>query len=82
MWFSCSDGKRKKLLILASFPLNVGFSNWESVESEGVLSICCDRNNYVLPPGKIVPVTLIFTVGADAVAFKDFELTLVFSGSQ
>ena len=62
--------------------LVITVSNWNPEEAKSILNVTSDKNNYALPPGKIVPVTLTLTVGANTAALRDFACTMDFSGTQ
>ena len=61
--------------------LTITVSNWTPEEASSILSVASDKNNYALPPGKIVPVVLTLTVG-NTVALTDFDCIIAFSGTQ
>src|SRR4030042_398794 len=61
--------------------LTVSVSSWTPEEARSTLSVTSDKNNYALPPGKIVPVVLTLTVG-NTVALTDFDCIIAFSGTQ
>ena len=61
--------------------LTIAVSNWTPEEAKSILSVTSDKNNYALPPGKIVPVVLTLTVG-NTVALTDFDCIIAFSGTQ
>ena len=61
--------------------LTISVSNWTPEEASSILSVASDKNNYALPPGKIVPVVLTLTVG-NTVALTDFDCIIAFSGTQ
>ncbi len=62
--------------------LTVSTSNWTPAESMSMISVSSDRNNYVLSPGKIVPVILTLTVGANTGNLTGFDCIIVFSGTK
>jgi hypothetical protein len=61
--------------------LTIAVRNWTPEEAGSILSVTSDKNNYVLPPGRIVPVVFTLTVG-NTVALTDFDCLIAFSGAQ
>src|SRR4030067_349366 len=43
--------------------LTLTVSNWTPEEAKSIPSVTSDKNNYALPPGKVVPVVLTLTGG-------------------
>jgi len=62
--------------------LAVTVSNWTPQESQSLLSVSCNRNNFVLQGGKIVPVTLTLAIGPNVGTLKDFGCIITFSGTK
>ena len=62
--------------------LTITVSNWTPEEARSILSVTSNKNNYALPPGKIVPVVLTLTVGGNTVSLMDFDCVIAFSGTQ
>src|SRR4030067_1785053 len=58
--------------------LTITVSNGTPEKASSILSVTSEKNNYALPPGKIVPVVLTLSVGGDTASLTNFDCLIAF----